>query len=204
MSDPSALFAALEAHDLDALASALAAGADPNALKPAPPHWSPLHEAIEQIEDGGSIEAIILLLRHGAAIEGSEGDTPLLMAVYRDQPDAVRLLLGAGANPNVRGTEGDSPLRVVVERGDHATTATLLRCGAAQTIDESGAPTGASALGIAAKRLDVPMIQLLLQAGADPAARDADGLTARDRLPAPSPENQQAHSSVEQLLNARR
>jgi ankyrin repeat protein len=204
MSDPSALFAALEAHDLDGLALALSAGADPNTLKPVPPHWSPLHEAIEQLEDGGSIEAIILLLRHGAAIEGSEGDTPLLMALYRDQPDAARLLLGAGANPNARGMEGDSPLRVVVERGDHATAATLLRCGAGRTVDDAGAPTGASALGIAAKRLDVPMIRLLLQAGADPAARDADGMTACDRLPAPSPEDQGAHSEVERLLSAGR
>lgn len=204
MSDPSAIFTALEAHDLDGLASVLAGGADPNALKPAPPHWSPLHEAIEQLEDGGSIEALVLLLRHGAAVEGSEGDTPLLMALYRDQPDAVRLLLGAGANPNVRGMEGDSPLRVAVERGDHATAAMLLRCGAGGTIDDAGAPTGASALGIAAKRLDVQMIRLLLQAGADPAARDADGLTAHDRLPAPSLEDQRAHNDAERLLSAGR
>lgn len=31
-------------------------------------------------------------------IEGTEGDTPLLMAVYRAQPEAVHLLLTASAN----------------------------------------------------------------------------------------------------------
>jgi uncharacterized protein len=202
MSDPSAIFAALEAHDLDGLASALAGGADANAHKLDPPHWSPLHEAIEQLEDGGSVEALVLLLRQGAAVEGSEEDTPLLMALYRDQPAAVQVLLAAGANPNVRGAEGDTPLRTVVERGDLLTAAALLRCGAAATINDAGGPLGASALGLAAKRLDVPMIKLLLQWGADPAALDADGLTAHARLPSVSSENQSAWVQADQLLHA--
>jgi uncharacterized protein len=200
MSDPTAIFAALEAHDLDGLALALAGGADPNALKPIPPQWSPLHEAIEQLEDGGSIETIVLLLRHGAAVEGSEGDTPLLMALYRDQPAVVQVLLAAGARPDVRGVEGDTPLRTAVERGDLLTAATLLRCGATATIHDSGGPTGASALGHAAMRLDVPMIELLLQWGADPTALDADRLTAHARLPSRSPENQGAWIQADQLL----
>jgi ankyrin repeat protein len=200
MSDRSAIFAALEAHDLDGLVVALAGGADPNALRPVPPEWSPLHEAIEQLEDGGSIEALVLLLRHGAAVEGSEADTPLLMALYRDQPAAVQVLLAAGARPNVRGVEGDTPLRTAVERGDLSTAATLLRCGATATINDAGGAMGASALGHAATRLDLPMIKLLLQWGADPEALDADGLTAHARLPAPSLENQSAWIQADQLL----
>jgi ankyrin repeat protein len=200
MSDPTAIFAALEAHDLDRLALALAGGGDPNALKPTPPQWSPLHEAIEQLEDGGSIEALVLLLRHGAAVEGLEGDTPLLMALYRDQPAAVQVLLAAGARPDVRGVEGDTPLRTAVERGDLLTAATLLRCGATATINDSGGALGASALGFAARRLDLPMIELLLQWGADPAALDADRMTAHARLPSPSPENQSAWVQADQLL----
>jgi ankyrin repeat protein len=91
-------------------------------------------------------------------------------------------------------------LRVAVERGDRVTAATLLRCGAQATINEVGAPTGASALGIAALRLDVPVIELLLQAGADPDAVDADHLTARDRLPSRTPENAKAREAAERLL----
>src|SRR5262245_1537841 len=87
MSDPAALFAAIEEHDLDRLVRLLAGGTDPNAKKPAPPGWLPLHEAIEQIEDGGSIEALVLLLRSGARVEGDGGDTPLLMALYREQAE---------------------------------------------------------------------------------------------------------------------
>jgi ankyrin repeat protein len=200
VSDPSAIFEAIESHDLDRLAVALAGGSDPNALKPVPPHWSPLHEAIEQLEHGGSIEALVLLLRHGANVEGAEGDTPLLMALYRAQPEAIHLLLAVGANPSVRGLEGDSPLRVAAERGDLLGAATLLRGGARATIDEPGGPAGASALGIAATRLDVPMIELLLQSGADPDARDADHLTARDRLPSRNSENATARDEAELLL----
>ena len=200
MSAPSALFAAIEAHDLDRLAVLLAEGSDPNVAKPTSPHWSPLHEAINELEDGGSIEALVLLLRYGAHVEGGGEDTPLLVALYRAQPHAVSLLLAAGAQTNVRGPEGDTPLRVAVERGDHVTAATLLRCGAQATINDVGAPTGTSALGIAAMRLDVPMIELLLQAGADPDALDADHLTARGRLPSRTPENTQARDAAERLL----
>jgi ankyrin repeat protein len=200
VSDPSAIFDAIESHDLDRLSLALAGGSDPSARKAVPPHWSPLHEAINELEDGGPIEALVLLLRYGADVEGAEGDTPLLMALYRAQPEAVHLLLAAGANANVQGPEGDSPLRVAVERGDHVTAATLLRCGAQATMNDVGAPTGASALGIAAMRLDVTMIELLLQTGADPDAFDADQLTARDRLPSRTPENAQARDAAERLL----
>jgi ankyrin repeat protein len=200
MNDPSALFEALESHDLDRLATLLANGGDPNALKLEPPHWCPLHEAINELEDGGPLEAVMMLLRFGARVEGGEGDTPLLMALYRSQPLAVSLLLAAGAETNVRGLEGDSPLRVAVERGDLSTAATLLRCGARATINEAGAPTGASALGIAAMRLDVPMIELLLQSGADPHALDADHQAAGDRLPPPTSENAKARAAAELLL----
>lgn len=200
MSEPATLFEAIEAHDLDRLAALLASGADPNALKPEPPHWSPLHEAINELEEGGPVEALILLLRHGAHVEGTEGDTPLLMALYREQPQAIHILLAAGANTNVRGTEGDSPLRVAVERGDLTTAATLLRNGARATIDESGGSAGVSALGIAAMRLDIPMIVALLQAGADPGALDADHLIARYRLPQRLPENDKLYDQALRLL----
>jgi ankyrin repeat protein len=203
VSDPSVIFGAIASHDVEQLASLLDAGSDPNAQKSAAPHWYPLHQAVNELEDGGPIEALVLLLRHGADIEGVDQvglDTPLLMALYRTQPEAVHLLLAAGAETNVRGPEGDSPLRVAAERGDLATAALLLRCGARKTINEVGAPSFASALGIAAKRLDVAMIALLLRAGADPAARDGDHMTARDRLPPQTADNTKARDEAEALL----
>jgi hypothetical protein len=71
------IFSAIEQQDLDSLAASLAAGADPNGARPADevrdhlrPDWHALHAAIDALDDGGSVEALVLLLRHGADVEG--------------------------------------------------------------------------------------------------------------------------------------
>ncbi|MFE8603931.1 ankyrin repeat domain-containing protein [Archangium violaceum] len=200
------LFEAIEKHDVERLATLLSAGADPNAIKHEWPEWLPLHAAVEELEYGGPVEALVLLLRHGARIDGLGADrnaTPLLMAIFRRQTEAVRLLLAAGADPNFKGSEGDSPLRACVELGEHAMAALLLLCGAARTIDESGGLSGMSALGRAASRLDVPMIELLLRAGADPEASDLDRKKARERLPPRDAENQETWDTAAALLAGR-
>ncbi len=179
------LFDAIAAHDMVRLTEALAAGADANALAADAVAWRPLHAAVEELEHGGPLAALPLLLRHGAAVDGWDGRrqaTPLLMALFRGQGDAARLLLEAGADPNVVGAEGDTPLRWCVEQGDCEMAALLLGAGAARSMDEAGGPSGVTALGRAASRIDVTMLKLLLAAGADPAALDADHLTARQRL----------------------
>ncbi|NET62852.1 MAG: ankyrin repeat domain-containing protein [Symploca sp. SIO2E6] len=137
MSQLNELFEAIEQHDLERLANLLLHGADPNSIHSQWPGWCPLHLAIEELEFGGSIEALILLLRYNATIDqwdSTHSATPLLMALFRNQLEAVRTLLAAGADPNVVGDEGDSPLRWSVERDDLETVAMLLRCGADQTI----------------------------------------------------------------------
>lgn len=116
------LFAAIEAHDLDGIAALLAAGARPDVLQQGAPGWTPLHAAVEELEHGGGVEPLVLLLRAGAPVDAwdrGHDATPLRMALFRGQDEAVRLLLAAGADPNVVGAEGDSPLR----------------CGATRTID---------------------------------------------------------------------
>jgi len=182
MSD--ALFEAIETHNLERLAAALDAGADPDARSATIPAWRALHAAIEELEDGGPIEALVLLLRAGAHPDVPEdADTPLLMALFRGQPEAARLLLAAGADAAAIGSEGDSALRWVVEHGPRHLARVLLLADAASNIHSSGPPTGASALGLAARALDTEMIELLLRHGADPRAPDGDYQTPRDRLP---------------------
>ncbi|HYO74282.1 MAG TPA: ankyrin repeat domain-containing protein [Archangium sp.] len=200
------LFEAIETHDVDGLTRVLGQGADPHVLKAGWPEWLPLQAAVDALEEGGPVEALVLLLRHGARVDDMGPDrtaTPLLMAVFRRQPEAVRILLAAGADPNYRGSEGDSPLLACVERGEHAMAAMLLRCGSTRTIDEFGGPSGMSALGRAASRLDVPMIELLLRAGADPEASDLDRQTARERLPPRGSENQERWDAAAALLAGR-
>jgi ankyrin repeat protein len=200
------LHRAIRAHDLDTLARLLTAGDDPNGLATERPRWRPLHAAINEIEDGGDVEAVALLLRHGADCDLWDADhdaTPLLMALFRGQRDAALMLLAAGADPNVRGSEGDIPLSWCVEQGDLKMAATLLRAGAAKTIEESGGPMGMNALGRAADRLDIEMIRLLLAWGASITARDVDRYTARERLPERTEENAEKVDLALALLSPR-
>ena len=198
------LFEAIEQHDLNRLVALLSSGADPNATLAKWPEWRALHAAIEELEHGGSIEALILLLRYGVDVDGRNKPsdaTPLLMALFRHQMEAVRLLLAAGADPNVVGDEGDSPLRWCVERDDLETAEMLLRCGADKTINGVGGLKGMTALGHAVSRLNIPVIKLLLGAGADPEALDANYQTAREHLPRRETSDLQVWDTAAALLN---
>lgn len=75
-----------------------------------------------------------------------------------------------------------------------------MAAGAAPTIDECGGLRGYAALGLAASRLDVAMLSLLLRAGADPEARDEDERTARERIPARDGSNATAWVAARGLL----
>jgi ankyrin repeat protein len=200
MSD--ALLEAIYTRDVDRLAALLAAGADPNEDgKPRYPIYDsarqfPLQAAIGALEaseaigpygpePAGPIDAVVLLLRHGARVKGwdvnNERD-PLFLAVFNNQIEAVRLLLAHGADPNVRDDEGDSPLRFCAEKGYLEMARLLLHCGANKTMHEGGGPAGMNALGYAATRLHVDMVRLLLAHGADPLIGDADDMTTFRRL----------------------
>lgn len=207
------LFEAIKRHDLNRLARLLEGGANPNAALPKHPQWSPLQEgwhtlyaAIEELEEGGLIEALVLLLRHGASVEGwgtpKRDDSPLLMALFRNQREAVRILLAAGADTNVEGCEGDTPLRWCAERGDTEMALTLLRCGATKTIDSAGGPAGRTALGWAAYSLNISMAELLLGFGASVDALDADRCTARMRMPPRDASNERAWDIIARRLEA--
>ncbi len=191
------LYRAVLDHDLDTLARLLAAGDEnPNELHG---DCAPLHEAI------GDIEAVALLLRHGADPNIWTGDhyaTPLLTAFLEEDQDAALMLLAAGADPNVRSNEGDVPIAMCVARGDLKMAATLLRAGAAKSIEECpGDGTGMNALGYAACLLNIEMIKLLLAWGASTTAQDIDRLTARERLPKRTEENAEKWDIALELLS---
>ncbi|MEZ4309745.1 MAG: ankyrin repeat domain-containing protein, partial [Polyangiaceae bacterium] len=180
----------------------------------------PLHAAIGELEEleavgecgpetAGPLDAVVLLLRHGARVTGwnpsREGD-PLLMAVIINHTEAVRLLLAAGAEPNIRDGEGTSPLRVCADKGYLDVASLLLLCGAAKTIEEWGGDRAMTALGLAARGLHVEMVKLLLAHGADPQGRNVDGFTPLDCLDlVDSPEGpavQDRLREIRQLLGA--
>lgn len=187
MSTP--LLDAIESRDVDLVAKLLIAGADPNTT--VPDYYTPLQDAVCELEagsenePGGPIDTVVLLLRHGAMVDGRDKPwdaTPLLLAVLRNHIEAVRILLAAGADPNVRGDEGESPLRFCAEKGNLEMARLLLLCGATKTIHEGGPPAGMNALGLAATRLHVDMVRLLLAHGADPSIGDEDNIPTFRRI----------------------
>ena len=81
----------------------IARGADVNK-----PGWAPLHYAATH----GHLPVMNLLLEHHAYIDAASpnGTTPLMMAARYGTPDAVKLLLEAGADPKLRNGLGLSAL----------------------------------------------------------------------------------------------
>jgi uncharacterized protein len=197
------IFDAIARHDAEGLAKLLAAGANPNAAQASYPKFTALQAAIEELEHGGPLRALELLLAHGADVDGwDEGhdSTPLLMAIFRGQRQAVALLLAANADPNVRGAEGDSPLRWCADKDDVDMAKQLLVHGAAKTIDDVGGEHGMTALGLACRNLSLPMVQLLLEAGADPDAIDESLRTPYERLPPRSRDNAPLWNAISEAL----
>jgi uncharacterized protein len=202
------LFSAIAQLDAPRVRELLAAGADPNALQSTWAGLRPLHAAICAIalRDGqAGLDVVTALLEHGADVDGwtaSKDQTPLLTALFEEQPAVAELLLAAGADPNVRSSEGESPLRVVVASGDRAMVSRLLGAGAARTIDDCGGLSGGTALAFAAERLDVPMMKMLLDAGADPRAQGEYGLTADQWLPAREQSDPEAWEAAFEMLRS--
>ncbi|KFA87325.1 ankyrin repeat domain-containing protein [Archangium violaceum] len=126
--------------------------------------------------------------------------TPLWVAICEQEVVALEVLVRAGADPNVRSSEGIMPLRACAEVGSLSMAALLLYAGAAQTINDWGGLSGYTALGHAARRLDLPMSKRLLAAGADPRAPDEDGRPAHYRLPPRAESDSQTWDAAFELL----
>lgn len=93
--DESALMMAALKGDLELARRLIGRDADVNK-----PGWTALHYA----STNGHIAAMRLLLEHHAYIdaEAPNGTTPLMMAAHYGTPEAVKLLLEEGADPELR------------------------------------------------------------------------------------------------------
>ncbi|MBK3396931.1 ankyrin repeat domain-containing protein [Methylobacterium ajmalii] len=180
-------------------------GADPNQIKEGLIKIRPLHEAILAVENGGPFEMISLLIKYGSQINSDQPDlecvTPLLIALSNDLPDIAQFLLDAGADPSVIDDEGNSALHWCVENNDLEFAKNLLAKGAEKIIDQCSAIEGRSALGMAVHRLNVDMVRLLLDAGADVGKMDYNFDTIRDCLPPIDSSNEIAWNEISQLID---
>ena len=99
----------------------------------------------------------------------ADGTTPLHLAVDRDAPDIVQMLVRAGANVKAANRYGATPLWLASVNGNARTMAMLLEAGA----DASAANAeGETALMVAARTGKPDAVSALLARGADPNAKE--------------------------------
>ena len=145
-----------------------------------PPPLPPPERLQELLFDAarmGRDDMIPALLRAGADIEGRDprGYTALVLASYNGRESTTALLLDEGAAPDGPGdATGNSALMGVAFKGYPAIAGLLLKAGAA--VDRRNG-AGQTALMMAALFDRSEIIDMLLDAGADPAASDAAGAT---------------------------
>ena len=197
----STLMAAIAEHDMTRVKALLDGGVD--ADEPDEQGWRPLHLACSDIEFEGAIEIVGLLIERGADVNAWDlnyNETPILVACDPPNRSIVYRLLEAGADPNARRSDGESPLRLCAGAQDLELAGLLLLRGATETINDYGGILGLTALAIAAGNYDVPMIELLIRAGADPSRLEEFGETARDKLPPREARDPQEWDRVMELL----
>ena len=132
----------------------------------------------------GTLEAAALGevdLLAGADLSERAGDgfTPLHLAAFFGGPEAVRVLLAAGAPPDADAVNPFKvrPLHSAAAVRDHASVRLLLEAGADPDVRQQG---GYTPLHTAAHGADLELIQLLLAHDADRTLADDEGKIPRD------------------------
>lgn len=179
--------AARQRHD-QTIALLIELGADPN--KADANGLTPLAAALMR----DHVPSIKKLVEHGAKLDvpGQQGYRPLALALAEKKYEAAKALMDAGADVSVAsGEEKLTPLMIIAAQTGPAEGSIFLPGSTrptdiAKVLVEHGADinaqaaNGMTALMIAATNNSAPMIGLLMDAGADPAIKNAQGQTAED------------------------
>lgn len=171
---------------LDILQLLLAAGANPNQGHDSGGGSALIHVAGSGREDDEALRerCAELFIRYGAKTThaNNDGVTALHMAARSGYAGMVRMLLAAGAGVDPERSDGATPLGLMVQAADEWSVER--RQETARTLLEAGADAnhaGQDGLGAwlhAARRGDVPMLDLLQAHGADILQCDAKGCNA--------------------------
>ncbi|MDR3285152.1 MAG: ankyrin repeat domain-containing protein [Holosporales bacterium] len=116
-------------------------------------------------------------------VRKSNGITPLYTAASLGHTEAVRALLAAGANREIKGTDGSTPLFIAAWNGKIEAIKVLIEAGANVNAQNN---RGDTPLHYAAFKGHTEVVKVLLAAGADKEARDRGGDTPRDLAPSAS------------------
>ena len=200
--DPDALFAAIDAGDLDLVTSALGTDSTLAAARDAEGVSATMHAlyrgrpdlaetiaaalpALDVFEAAalGRVDRLAALLLADPALatgRSADGFTALHFPAFfgiGDAAAASRLLIAAGADVNARSANSFSvlPLHSAVAGNHDAVVAVLIGEGADVNATQ---PHGWTPLLGAAKNGSLASVERLLAAGADPAARNDDGSSA--------------------------
>jgi ankyrin len=157
------------------IAILLDAGADANA--PDPAGDTPLMSVIRV----GRADAVTLLLDRGAKVDATDAtyqQTALMVAVRENHPDIVKLLIARGASVNARTRVGRTPAWVLPNsQPGFGHGIGIVRGGSPDRGRRGPIPGGMTPLMYAARDGRMETVRMLLDAGAEINARDANDIT---------------------------
>lgn len=150
-------------------------GANPDL--PLPTKETPLMRAAEV----GTLAVVQLLLEHGARVDARDpdfGQTPLMYAARAGHAPVVALLLARGADPNAATTVGAAPPFIAPNSvPGYGFGVGILRGGVpADRGRREPAPGGMTPLLYAARQDRTDVARLLIEAGANVNAKEANGI----------------------------
>lgn len=179
------IFEAVQTHNMELLIQIVKSGISLNFCNEHAPFYTPLMDAIDELDYEIPIAFMKVLIEAGADVDMWSGDgqtNPLLLALRCGHADAAMLLLAANANPDISDNEGMTPLLWATEHQDDLLVKAILKKKCTHTLTKSDPLTGMTPLDNAVKRLNYPIAQSLIKAGADPLFTNLDHRRPMDYL----------------------
>jgi ankyrin repeat protein len=127
----------------------------------------------------GNADAVRALLDAGAKVDTAEpqvGHTALMWAVREDRPELVKILLAKGASLELKTRTGARPAARPPGAGGGSHGVGIVRGGVPPQGEQTPAPGGMTALSFAAREGRLDAARLLIDAGADVNAPEANGI----------------------------